>query len=188
VGLKPTYGRVSTRGVIPLSESLDHVGPMTRRVRDAALMLQPLASDLDDRGCANPPAPDYARALEATSGLRLGLPRVPFYDALHPDVDAAMRQALSVLESLGCRAHDVTLDSGSEASLPVLRAEVYATHESTVTSSPELYQAKGTDPRRQRSRPRPHGAGGWRRCDVRCVPSSNPWTCSSPPRRPCRRP
>jgi aspartyl-tRNA(Asn)/glutamyl-tRNA(Gln) amidotransferase subunit A len=128
--------------VIPLSESLDHVGPMTRRVRDAALMLQPLASDVDDRGCANPPPPDYARALEATSGLRLGLPRVPFYEALHPDVDAAVRQALSVLESVGCRARDVTLDPGSEASLPVLRAEVYATHEPTVTSSPELYQAE----------------------------------------------
>ena len=140
VGLKPTYGRVSTRGVIPLSESLDHVGPMTRRVRDAALMLQPLASDVDDRGCANPKAPDFARALEARSGWRLGLPRVPFYEALHPDVDAAMRQALSVLESLGCRARDVTLDPGSEASLPVLRAEVYAHHEPSVTSSPELYQ------------------------------------------------
>jgi aspartyl-tRNA(Asn)/glutamyl-tRNA(Gln) amidotransferase subunit A len=140
VGLKPTYGRVSTRGVIPLSESLDHVGPMTRRVRDAALMLQPLASDVDDRGCANPPVPDYARALEAKPGLRLGLPRVPFYEALHPDVDEAMRQALAVLESLGCRARDVTLDAGSEASLPVLRAEVYACHEPTVTSSPELYQ------------------------------------------------
>jgi aspartyl-tRNA(Asn)/glutamyl-tRNA(Gln) amidotransferase subunit A len=140
VGLKPTYGRVSTRGVIPLAESLDHVGPMTRRVRDAALMLQPLASDRDDRGCANPPAPDYAKALEAKSGLRLGIPRVPFYEALDPDVDAAMRQTLSVLESLGCRARDVTLDPGSEASLPVLRAEVYAYHEPTVASSPELYQ------------------------------------------------
>jgi aspartyl-tRNA(Asn)/glutamyl-tRNA(Gln) amidotransferase subunit A len=74
--------------------------------------------------------------------LRLGLPRVPFYEALHPDVDAAMRQALSVLESLGCRARDVTLDPGGEASLPVLRAEVYACHEPTVTSSPELYQAE----------------------------------------------
>src|SRR4030095_2170427 len=62
-----------------------------------------------------------------------------FYEALDPDVDAAMRQTLSVLESLGCRARDVTLDPGSEASLPVLRAEVYAHHEPTVISRPERY-------------------------------------------------
>src|SRR6185503_6713814 len=100
VGLKPTYGRVSTRGALPLSWSLDHLGPMTRRVRDAALMLQPLADAVDDRGCAGPPLPDYAKALEPRSGLRLGIPRAPFYEGLHPDVERATSAALGILASL----------------------------------------------------------------------------------------
>src|SRR5262245_51509880 len=89
VGLKPTYGRVSTRGALPLSWSLDHLGPMTRRVRDTALMLQPLADAVDERGCASAPVQDYSKALQPKSGLRLGIPRAPFYEALHPDVGRA---------------------------------------------------------------------------------------------------
>jgi len=139
VGLKPTFGRVSTRGVIPLAGSLDHVGPMTRRVRDAALMLQPLAGDVDEHGCESP-APRYAATLESKGEYRLGIPRAPFYEALHPDVDEAVRSALSVLARLGGRERDVTLDIGHDAALAVLRAEAYAFHEPTVAASPELYQ------------------------------------------------
>jgi len=140
VGLKPTYGRVSTRGALPLSWSLDHLGPMTRRVRDAALMLQPLADAVDDRGCAGPPLPDYAKALEPRSGLRLGIPRAPFYEGLHPDVERATSAALGVLASLGARALDVAVDTAVDSAIVVLRAEAYAFHEATVASSAELYQ------------------------------------------------
>jgi aspartyl-tRNA(Asn)/glutamyl-tRNA(Gln) amidotransferase subunit A len=128
VGHKPTYGRVSTRGVVPLAWSLDHVGPMTRRVRDAALMLQPLADALD------------SIALEPKSGLRLGIPRSPFYEGLHPDVEQATSAALGVLASLGARALDLALDTAVDSAIVVLRAEAYAFHEATVASSPELYQ------------------------------------------------
>jgi len=140
VGLKPTYGRVSTRGALPLSWSLDHLGPMTRRVRDAALMLQPLADAVDDRGCAGPPLPDYAKALEPRSGLRLGIPRAPFYEGLHPDVERATSAALGILASLGARALDVAVDTAVDSAIVVLRAEAYAFHEATVASSAELYQ------------------------------------------------
>jgi aspartyl-tRNA(Asn)/glutamyl-tRNA(Gln) amidotransferase subunit A len=140
VGLKPTFGRVSTRGALPLSWSLDHLGPMTRRVRDAALMLQPLADAVDERGCASAPPPDYAKALAPGSGLRLGIPRSPFYEGLHPDVEQATSAALGVLASLGARVLDVVVDTAVDSAIVVLRAEAFAFHEPTVASSPDLYQ------------------------------------------------
>jgi aspartyl-tRNA(Asn)/glutamyl-tRNA(Gln) amidotransferase subunit A len=141
VGLKPSYGRVSTRGVIPLAGSLDHVGPMTRRVRDAALMLQPLAGSGEDAdGCANRPLPDYAAALETKRELRLGVPRAFFYEGLQPEIAAATEAALSVLATLGGREREVTLETGVDASRVVLRAEAYAIHEAIVARTPELYQ------------------------------------------------
>jgi aspartyl-tRNA(Asn)/glutamyl-tRNA(Gln) amidotransferase subunit A len=128
VGLKPTFGRVSTRGVIPLAGSLDHVGPMTRRVRDAALMLQPLAGSGEDA------------ALETKGELRLGVPRAFFYEGLHPEIAAATQKALSVLATLGGGERDVTLETGVDAARVVLRAESYANHEPIVARTPELYQ------------------------------------------------
>jgi Asp-tRNA(Asn)/Glu-tRNA(Gln) amidotransferase A subunit family amidase len=127
--LKPTFGRVSTRGVVPLSWTLDHVGPMTRRVRDAALMLQSLASIADVGG-----------ALETGAALRLGTPRALFFEGLHPEIESATNEALGVLERLGARMLDVTLDPGNEASVTVLRAEAWAYHEPKVARDPELYQ------------------------------------------------
>ena len=128
VGLKPTIGRVSTRGVIPLAESLDHVGPMTRRVRDAALMLQALVGSDEDV------------ALETKSELRLGVPRALFYEGLDPDIQDATRSALAVLATLGGRERDVTLATGSDSVGIVLRAEAYAYHQPMVARTPELYQ------------------------------------------------
>ncbi len=140
VGLKPTFGRVSTRGVVPLSWTLDHVGPMTRRVRDTTLMLQALVAEPGDARQPGPAVPDDAAALDARGELRLGVPRALFYEGLHPEIEAATRAALSALERLGARALDVTLDPGNEASVTVLRAEAWAYHEATVARSPELYQ------------------------------------------------
>src|SRR5439155_2186644 len=109
VGLKPTYGRVSTFGVIPLSWSLDHVGPMTRTVRDAVLMLNVIAGyDTQDTASVDVPVPNYVATIAAaTSSLRLGIPRAYFYEALHPEIQAAMEAALSVLKKLAGTQRDI---------------------------------------------------------------------------------
>src|ERR1700730_2274757 len=101
-GLKPTYGLVSTRGVIPLSWSLDHVGPMARTAADAALLLQVIAGyDPQDTTSEEMKVPDYAQALRANvSSIRIGMPREFFFAALNPDIEVAMKDAVSVLEKL----------------------------------------------------------------------------------------
>ena len=140
VGLKPTYGRVSTRGVIPLSWSLDHLGPMTRRVRDAALMLQALAGyDAEDTTSVNLPVPDYAEALGKKTSFRLGVPRAYFYEELNPEIQAALTAALTTLEKLTAEKRDIEVPTGNEASLPVLFAEAYAYHQENIAKHPELY-------------------------------------------------
>ena len=92
VGLKPTYGRVSRHGVVPLSWSQDHVGPMARTVRDAALLLQALAGhDPRDPASSSAPVPDYLAGLEGgVRGLRLGLPSDFFFTRVEPAVEAAV--------------------------------------------------------------------------------------------------
>ena len=151
VGLKPTYGRVSTSGVIPLSWSLDHVGPMTRTVTDAALMLQAIAGyDAQDVASIDVPVPDYAATIAAaTSSLRLGILRAYFYEALHPEIQAAMEAALSVLKTLTRTQGDVaplatndTYSSVMDPYVTILRAEAYAYHKEYISNSPELYQAQ----------------------------------------------
>src|SRR5215470_7531141 len=99
-GLKPTYGLVSTRGVIPLSWSLDHVGPMCRTVADIALMLQPIAGyDTLDTNSVSATPPDYLNALrQKVSALRIGLPRDVFYEKLDPQIQQAVNEALKLLE------------------------------------------------------------------------------------------
>jgi aspartyl-tRNA(Asn)/glutamyl-tRNA(Gln) amidotransferase subunit A len=140
VGLMPTYGRVSIRGVIPLSWTLDHVGPMTRTVEDAALMLNVVAGyDELDTTTVDVPTVDYTRALKMpTTKLRIGLPRKPFFDALHPDVAKAIDAALAVIKKFTATMEDVTLPQVNSG--PVLTAEPYAYHQPYYTKSPELYQ------------------------------------------------
>jgi aspartyl-tRNA(Asn)/glutamyl-tRNA(Gln) amidotransferase subunit A len=149
VGLKPTYGRVSTAGAIPLSWSLDHLGPMTRTTVDAALMLQVLAGyDPRDNGSLDMSVPDYAAAMRsATSSLRVGIPRDFFFEGLDPDIQAAMEAALSDLKTLTRVQLDVAplATDGSYASvmnpcIAILQAEAYAYHQDYVAKSPELYQ------------------------------------------------
>jgi aspartyl-tRNA(Asn)/glutamyl-tRNA(Gln) amidotransferase subunit A len=141
VGLKPTYGRVSTRGVIPLSWSLDHIGPLTRTVRDAALMLQTLAGyDAEDVTSANLPVPDYAAPLEKKTSFRLGIPRAYFYEQLHPEIEAAMTAALAVLGKLAAGQRDLEIPTGADFSGTVLVAEAYAYHEENAKQNPQLYQ------------------------------------------------
>ncbi|MBI4233727.1 MAG: Asp-tRNA(Asn)/Glu-tRNA(Gln) amidotransferase subunit GatA [Chloroflexi bacterium] len=111
VGLKPTYGRVSRHGVVPLSWSLDHAGPLTRTAADAALVLQAIAGhDPKDSSSADIPVSDYPRALDGNiKGLRVGIPREYFWDELDPDVEQAVRRAIGVLGELGCAVEEVSL-------------------------------------------------------------------------------
>lgn len=140
VGLKPTYGLVSTRGVVPLSWSLDHVGPMCRTVADTAALLQVIAGydPLDTNSLTGTP-PEYSNAMRRNvSRLRLGIPRSPFYDNLDPEIEQAIDAALQVLRRLTASVRDVELPRYS--TLPVSGAEAYAFHAPYFTKTPELYQ------------------------------------------------
>jgi aspartyl-tRNA(Asn)/glutamyl-tRNA(Gln) amidotransferase subunit A len=140
VGLKPTYGRVSIRGVIPLSWSLDHVGPMCKTVEDTAILLNVVAGyDEQDATTVDTPVPDYVKALKLpTSKLRLGLPRTPFFDNLNPDVSKAVDTALAVLRKLTANTMDVQLPQAAAG--PILGVEAYTYHAEWFTKTPELYQ------------------------------------------------
>jgi len=144
VGLKPTYGRVSTRGVIPLSWSLDHLGPMTRSVTDAALMLRTIAGyDPEDTNSTDSPVADYAGTLEAkASSLRIGIPRAHFYDGLHPEIQAAMDTALSEIGKLTSSQHGIEIPAVNDTAILILKAEAYAYHRDYVTKTAELYHAE----------------------------------------------
>jgi aspartyl-tRNA(Asn)/glutamyl-tRNA(Gln) amidotransferase subunit A len=128
VGLKPTYGLVSIRGIVPLVVSLDHCGPMTRSVRDAAMMLNVLAGyDRLDIASVDHPVEDYVAALEQpVSGFRLGIPRAPFFDHLDAEVEKAVEEALRVLATLVRSVTETTLPSTRDATVG---AETYAYHE-----------------------------------------------------------
>jgi aspartyl-tRNA(Asn)/glutamyl-tRNA(Gln) amidotransferase subunit A len=151
VGLKPTYGRVPSRGVMTLSWTLDHVGPMCKSVEDAALMLNAIAGyDEMDPTTAEVPVPDYTRALkQPTSKLRLGIPRAGFFEGLDTEVAAAIETAIDVLRKMTAGTTDVTLPpSGNPAR--VWAPEAYAYHEKWITESPDKYQP-GTRATLQRS-------------------------------------
>ena len=111
VGFKPTYGRISRYGLVAFGSSLDHIGPLTRDVRDAALVLHAIAgADAHDSTCVDEAVPDYARLLEGgVGGLRLGVPREYFGAGLEPEVEAAVRAAIARLRDLGATVEEVSL-------------------------------------------------------------------------------
>ncbi len=117
VGLKPTYGRVSRYGAMPLSASLDHIGPLCRTVRDAALVLQALAGhDAADPMSADEPVPDYLADIEAgAAGLVLGVPEARDLDGVEEPQLAAFDQAVRTFQRLGCRLRRVPLDAVRDA-------------------------------------------------------------------------
>jgi aspartyl-tRNA(Asn)/glutamyl-tRNA(Gln) amidotransferase subunit A len=140
VGIKPTYGRVSARGVIPLSWSLDHVGPLAATVGDAAVVLQAIAGyDPIDIGSADIPVSDYVSGLgEGTRNLRVGVPRAHFYEELDEEVRAAVEKALGVIGTLVASVRDVPIEVSSDRT--VQAAESFAYHAENVARTPELYQ------------------------------------------------
>jgi aspartyl-tRNA(Asn)/glutamyl-tRNA(Gln) amidotransferase subunit A len=140
VGLKPTYGRVSTRGVIPLSASLDHAGPLTRSVADAAVLLQTIADpEAKDSSGRRLPIPDYLAGMrEDTKKLRIGVPRSFFFEDLQPEIPALMERALAVLQSLSGPIKEVRLAIDGSRALQAYEAYLY--HADLLGNSSSLYQ------------------------------------------------
>ena len=145
VGLKPTYGRVSARGVIPLSWSLDHVGPLAATVADTAAVLQAIAGyDALDVSSADVPTCDYVSALCAngedanTKALRIGIPRAHFYDDLDCEVRAAVEESLARVATLVAEVLEIQIEVPADR--VVQNVEPYAVHAEDAARTPELYQ------------------------------------------------
>lgn len=144
-GLKPTYGRVSVRGVVPLSWTLDHAGPMARSAEDCALLLNAVAGyDPDDIFSVDVPTDDYAADVDwEIRGARIGIIREFLDDSrLDPVVKTTIETAIGVLESLGAAVDDVQLpgfDEMREAVNPIIRPESVAYHAHWVATRPEGY-------------------------------------------------
>jgi len=141
VGFKPTYGRVSNRGVIPMSWTLDHVGPMCKTVEDAALLLGVIAGyDELDPSSVSAPVPDYSRAIRTpTSKLRVGVARTPFFDGINTEVAKAVEAAIDVLRKLTTDVKDVKVPATGNIA-DVWNPEIYAYHMPWITKTPGLYQ------------------------------------------------
>ncbi len=135
VGLKPTYGRVSARGIIPLSVSLDHVGPLTSNVADAAAVFDAIANE-------NPPSiPGIAvqqnKHAAGTRNLRVGVPRQYFFEELDPEISSAVEEALATIKHFVAEVREISLPVNADRALQA--AEAYAYHSEFVAKTPELY-------------------------------------------------
>ena len=144
VGLKPTFGRVSRVGIASLSWSLDHAGPLTRRVRDAAIMLNALAGfDGRDPGSIDVPVSDFLKGINrGVKGLRLGVPTNYFFDGIDGAVEAAVRAGMQQLKKLGAKLVPVALPLaetyvGVEFGLCLPEASAY--HQPFLRKHAELY-------------------------------------------------
>jgi aspartyl-tRNA(Asn)/glutamyl-tRNA(Gln) amidotransferase subunit A len=146
VGLKPTFGRVSRYGVVPLGSSLDHVGPLTRTVADCALMLQTIAGrDPQDSGSADVPVPDYRAELDAgVGGMVIGIERDhSLYPGVKDDVRTATAAVIDELSNQGAEIVDVKLpelDLGLLVGITILLAESSMYHRRWVRERPDEYQ------------------------------------------------
>jgi aspartyl-tRNA(Asn)/glutamyl-tRNA(Gln) amidotransferase subunit A len=140
VGLKPTYGRVSARGVIPLSTSLDHVGPIARTVADVTVIFAAIAGyDRAGKASVDAPVEDYVAALgKNLQPLRVGVPKKFFFEDLDAEVASATNHALSGLAAMGAEIRDIELPVPTDRTLQI--AEAYAVHAEFVARDSELYQ------------------------------------------------
>jgi len=145
VGLKPTYGRISRRGILPLSFSLDHAGSVTRNVEDCALALTTLAGhDPADPGSANVPAGDYLAGIERPiAGLKIGVARA-YQDesGVSDEQKATIESAVEVLRELGATVESVTLPSRAlfdAAAWTIILAEGFAIHQHDLRTRPQDY-------------------------------------------------
>ena len=144
LGLKPTYGRVSRLGVVPLAPSLDVVGVLTRTAWDAAAMLQSIVGhEKEDITTVETETPGYLEALSGPfSPPRVGVMRGYFQDAIDPTVEENFARFVSRLEEMGCAISEITPDWASEAFerwMPIRRAEATAFHLKWLQTTPQLY-------------------------------------------------
>jgi aspartyl-tRNA(Asn)/glutamyl-tRNA(Gln) amidotransferase subunit A len=142
VGFKPSFGLVSKAGVLPLVSSMDHVGPLTRSVRDAAIVLQAVAGpDHADPYCVDRPPPDFSARLDRPiAGSVIGVPRRFFYEGGDPEVVGLVSASLEVFEYLGARLLDVDIPDIDEA---------YRAGDATFV---EIVEANGAEMRRDPTR------------------------------------
>ena len=141
VGFKPSFGRASTRGIIPSAYSLDCPGPITRSVEDSALMLGLIAGyDPKDAIVADRPVPDYMRTLrDSIANLRIGVPRSYFFESLDSDVASKVEAAIAVLRGRTREVRDVTLPSFQGANGGSTNIELYHYHKQFFDATPEKY-------------------------------------------------
>jgi aspartyl-tRNA(Asn)/glutamyl-tRNA(Gln) amidotransferase subunit A len=141
VGFKTSYGRVSTRGVIPSAYSLDTIGPIARSVEDAAVMLQVIAGyDAKDSIAVAAPVPEYTAALtQPIRGLRVGIPRDYFFEQLDPDVARLVEEAIALLRPKVAAVRDVTLPRFQFVENGSYDVELYHYQKQFFDKSPELY-------------------------------------------------
>lgn len=154
VGLKPTYGRVSRRGVFPLSWTLDHVGPLARTVEDAATVLHAIAGpDPGDPSTLGHPVPDFVAGLrQPPAGARIGVVTDAYHEEMAEDVRVLFRAALDVLASLGFRAEPAPYprpNDGRTSAFAIILAEAASVHEDWVRDRPEDYGPETLDLLRQ---------------------------------------
>jgi aspartyl-tRNA(Asn)/glutamyl-tRNA(Gln) amidotransferase subunit A len=146
VGLKPTYGRVSLRGVVPLAWSFDHAGPIARTVRDAAVLLDAIAGhDPLDPYSRNVQVPRYTDALTGDiTGIRIGIPKNHFYERLASPVETALDEAIHSLQKLGAALADIQVPDISihrAVWLQIASPEAYSFHENRLRTQAALYGA-----------------------------------------------
>ncbi len=146
VGVKPTYGKVSRYGVFPLADSLDHVGPITRRVEDAAILLQVIAGfDHNDPTTRREPVPDYLEKLkDGVRGVRIGVDWSFCTNRVDPEISEATTVAIKLLSDLGADIVEVKLSGIEEAPASwgiIFSAECAVAHEATYPSRAEDYSA-----------------------------------------------
>jgi aspartyl-tRNA(Asn)/glutamyl-tRNA(Gln) amidotransferase subunit A len=141
VGFKTSYGRVSTRGVVPSAYSMDTIGPITRTVEDAAAILQVIAGyDPNDAITLAELVPDYSQALGVpVADLRIGVPRDYFFEGLHPDVSSAVEEAIRHLKGRVREVRDVTLPSLHVAENGTYDVELYHYQKPFFDKAPQLY-------------------------------------------------
>ena len=145
VGLKPTYGRVSRAGAMPLSWSNDHVGPMARTVRDCALLLQVMAGpDALDATASPAPVPDYVAALDGrVAGLRVGVVENYFFQGIDAEMEAGVRRAADVIAQLGARVSELQVPDPrtvSDVTNIVSRSEASTIHARLLRERPHEIQ------------------------------------------------
>lgn len=144
VGLKPTYGRVSRHGCLPFSWSLDHIGPMTRTVKDAAILLEAIAGhDSRDDSSARETVPHYLAApLPDLKGKRIAVCREYFFEGMHPEIEQAVNRALQRLTDLGAEIAEIRIPGLADAQWAariIAQSEGYSFHKPMLEKLPHLY-------------------------------------------------